>query len=158
MINLSPHIQRVVPLAAGLVSVVLAGVIWMPLLRDGPVSAPVNPAAQTPQGPDATEVLAEGAQELLARPLFHITRRPPVEAAPVQPAAPAPVTLSLTGIVNDETDRIALLRLSNQPDLLRGRVGDSIGNWEIAEITETAVLVTNGDGEQQTISLSSANN
>lgn len=158
MINLSAPLQRTVPLAAGLVSLVLAGVIWMPLTRDEPVRTPVSSGAQTPQGPDAADVLAEGAQELLERPLFHITRRPPEEAAPVQPAAPAPVTLSLTGIVNDETDRIALMRLSNQPDLLRRRVGDTIGSWEIAEITETAVVVTNDDGDRQVISLSSGNN
>jgi hypothetical protein len=102
------------------------------------------------------EVLAEGARNLVGRPLFHITRRPPVIATVAEPA-PVAITLSLTGIVNDENDRIALMRLSNRPDLLRRRVGEKIGNWEIEEITDTSVVVISSDGERQVIALSSGN-
>ncbi len=156
MMKLSPHIQTTVPLAAGLICVVLAGVIWMPLGRDG--QAPSPPATQptASDAPDTMEVLAEGARNLVGRPLFHITRRPPVIATVAEPA-PVAITLSLTGIVNDENDRIALMRLSNRPDLLRRRVGEKIGNWEIEEITDTSVVVISSDGERQVIALSSGN-
>lgn len=154
MISLSAPLQRAIPAAAGLVSLVLAGVIWMPLTRDAPVTLPPSANQQVPDGPDPSAVLQDGAEELLARPLFHMTRRPPVEAAPVAPA-PVVVTLSLTGIVNDENDKIALMRLSNQPDLLRLRVGQTVGNWQVEEITDTSVIVASADGERQVISLSS---
>lgn len=156
MIRLSPHIQTTVPLATGLICLALAGVIWMPLGRDGQATPPPTVQSTPADAPDAMAVLAEGAQDLLERPLFHITRRPPVVATPVEPA-PVAITLSLTGIVNDENDRIALMQLSNRPDLLRRRVGEKIGNWEIEEITDTSVSVISSDGERQVISLSSGN-
>ncbi|WP_108813296.1 hypothetical protein [Loktanella sp. Alg231-35] len=154
--KLSPHLQTTVPLAAGLICVALAGIIWMPLVRDGE-AAPLPAAQSVPSdAPDAMAVLAERSQDLVERPLFHITRRPPVVATVAEPA-PVAITLSLTGIVNDENDRIALMQLSNRPDLLRRRVGEKIGNWEIEEITDTSVVVISSDGERQVISLSSGN-
>lgn len=156
MMKLSPHIQTTVPLTAGLICVVLAGVIWMPLGRDSQATPPPATQSTPSDAPDAMEVLAQGAQHLVERPLFHITRRPPVIATVEEPA-PVAITLSLTGIVNNENDRIALMQLSNRPDLLRRRVGEKIGNWEIEEITDTSVVVISSDGERQVISLSSGN-
>ncbi len=158
MISLSRQVQRTVPLAVGMICLVLAGAIWMPLVDDDQVSLPVNAPAAPAARADISSQLAEGSEELLARPLFHITRRPPEVAAPVVPEAPPPVTLSLTGIVNDETDRIALMRLSSQPELLRGREGENIGDWTIEEITENTVTVANGDGDRMIMSLTSNDN
>ena len=154
--TLSPHIQTTVPLAAGLLSVVLAGVIWMPLGQEPRLTLPEDTASSAPAGPDPEAVIAEGAQELLARPLFHMTRRPP-EIATVAVPVPVIVTLSLTGIVESDNVQVALMRLSNRPELFRAQVGDKVGNWEVAEITKTAVTVITPDGKRETIALATNN-
>jgi hypothetical protein len=153
---LSPHIQRTVPLAAGLLCAVLAGVMWMPLGQSPSASDLPPETTATDTGPDPQEVIAAGAQELLARPLFHITRRPP-EVATVAEPAPVVVTLSLTGIVENNNVQVALMRLSNQPDLFRVNVGEKVGNWEIEEITSTSVTVITADGQRETITLTQNN-
>lgn len=153
---LSPLIQRTVPLAAGLLCAVLAGVMWMPLGQSPNASDLPPPTTAADTGPDPQEVIAEGARELLARPLFHITRRPP-EVATVAEPAPVVVTLSLTGIVENNNVQVALMRLSNQPDLFRVNVGEKVGNWEIEEITSTSVTVITADGQRETITLTQNN-
>lgn len=149
---LSPHLQKTVPLAAGLLCAVLAGIMWMPLNQIPQASDLPPEQAVTPAGPDPQTVIADGAEILLDRPLFHMTRRPPVvEAAPAP--VPVVVTLSLTGIVENDNVQVALMRLSNQPDLFRARVGEKVGNWEIAAITQTSVTVINPDGMREVIDL-----
>ena len=154
--TLSPHIQTTVPLAAGLLAIVLAGVIWMPLGQKPNLSLPEDSANAEPAGPDADTVITQGAQELLARPLFHMTRRPP-EIATVAEPVPVIVTLSLTGIVENDNVQVALMKLSNNPQLFRARVGDKIQNWEISEITPTSVTVITPDGASEVISLTQGN-
>lgn len=153
---LSPHIQKTVPLAAGLLCAVLAGVMWMPL-GQSPRASDLPPETTTADtGPDPRAVIAEGAQQLLARPLFHMTRRPP-EVATVAEPAPVVVTLSLTGIVENDNVQVALMRLSNQQELFRVNVGEKIGNWEIEEITATSVTVITADGKREVINLAQNN-
>jgi hypothetical protein len=154
MSGFSKHIQKTVPLSAGLLCIVLAGLIWMPLTQDGPSAlVKTDTTAIQPTRPDTKAILAEGAQELAARPLFHITRRPPVEAAVEPQPAPVAVTLSLTGIVNSDDVQIAIMRLSNQSELVRGQVGDQVGDWKIEDMTETSVTVIAPDGSRQVINL-----
>lgn len=154
--NLSPHIQTTVPLAAGLLSIVLAGLIWMPLGQEPRLSSRDGAEAAAPTGPDPQTLIAAGAQELLARPLFHITRRPP-EIATVAVPAPVVVTISLTGIVESDSVQVALLRLSNNNQMFRARVGDKVGNWEVLDITPSAVTVITPDGKREVIGLSQGN-
>lgn len=154
--TLSPHIQTTVPLAAGLLAIVLAGVIWMPLGQEPSLTLPEDAANTAPAGPDANTVITQGAQELLARPLFHMTRRPP-EIATVAEPVPVIVTLSLTGIVENDNVQVALMKLSNNPELFRARVGDKIRNWEVVEITPTSVTVITPDGASEVITLTQGN-
>ena len=153
---ISDHIKRTVPFAAGLLCVALAVLIWLPLNRDAGASlvapAPVRDAA----GPNTGQILAEGAQELVNRPLFHITRRPPVVVTAPE-VVPVQVTLSLTGVVNDGDLKIALMRLSNREELFRREVGERLGRWEISDITDTSVTVITADGARQIIELSRPN-
>ena len=154
---LSKHIQETVPLAAGAICLLLAGIVWMPLNQTPTFN---DKEQDTQSAEDAQAViddqLSAGALELLQRPLFHITRRPPeVAAAPVP--APVIVTLSLTGVINSDNVEIALMRLSNRPELFRAQVGDRVGDWTVTDITESAVSVLKSDGTEQTISLNSGN-
>jgi hypothetical protein len=154
--NAVDHIQRWVPVFASAVCLLLAGAIWLPLDSEVPAAPAMQSTAGTTADAEATaDELASGAQQLLNRPLFHITRRPPAETA-ITPAAPVQVTLALTGVLNNDDVQIALLRLSNSPELLRRRVGDQVGEWRILSITKTAVIVLSGDGQEQIIGLSSA--
>ena len=77
-------------------------------------------------------------------------------AAEQPQAAPVSVTLTLTGVLDSDNDQIALLRLSNSPELLRKRVGETVGEWTILGITKTTVSVQNASGEESLIGLSSA--
>jgi hypothetical protein len=150
------HIQRWAPTLVTTLCVGLAGIVWLPLNQD----AAVTPAAATgnfiEQGTQsATDTLANGAQNLLERPLFHVTRRPPEEAQAVQ-IEPVQITLTLTGVLNNEDVQIALLRLSNSPELLRRREGEQVGDWRILDISQSSITVLTADGQEQVIGLSSA--
>lgn len=153
---LSPHIQKTVPLAAGLLCVVLAGIMWMPLGQSPDASDLPPEQTRTQTGPDAEAIIAEGAQTLLARPLFHITRRPPVVATVAEPV-PVVVTLSLTGIVESDNVQVAIMRLSNSAELFRAQIGEKVGNWEIEDITQTSVTVITPEGAREVLALTQGN-
>lgn len=151
------QIQKFAPIVAALMCFGLAGLMWLPLSDAGPTDLPTTPNADAePTTGQSAELLAVGAQTLIERPLFHVTRRPPA-VEPTVEVAPVQVTLSLTGVVNNGDVDIALLRLSNSPQLLRLRVGDQVDEWEILNITKTAVTVLTPDGQEQVIGLSSSN-
>lgn len=151
------QIQKLAPIAATIACIGLAAAIWLPISEASPQNLPANPIADPSAAErDSADLLATGAQSLVERPLFHVTRRPPV-AEPTVEVAPVAVTLSLTGVVNNGDVDIALLRLSNSPELLRLRVGDQAGDWEILNISKTAVTVLTPEGQEQVIGLSSSN-
>jgi len=156
MIGFSKHIHETVPLAAGVICLLMAGMIWMPFGQSPSIEEDAEVAAAVSRQADAEALLSEGAQTLLARPLFHITRRPP-EVATVPTPAPVVVTLSLTGVINSDNVQVALLRLSNRAELFRAEVGDRVGEWEVKHITESAVTVIQPDGTEQIITLSANN-
>ncbi|WP_373636828.1 hypothetical protein [Yoonia sp. BS5-3] len=150
-------VQSFAPLVATALCIALAGVIWLPLnseTRAETGSVQQSDAASTED--PSLGVLQNGAQSLVERPLFHVTRRPPVVAETVQ-SAPEQVSLVLTGVLKNDDVYIALLSLSNSNEVLRQRVGDRFSGWEIVDITPTTVTVINPDGEQQLIGLSSSN-
>ncbi len=148
------HIQRWAPTVATFACIAFGTIIWVPIEPDqASVRSPVENSAEDAAMAEIEAALAAGAEELLNRPLFHVTRRPPQEAAAPAPIQPAEVTLSLTGILNSEDVQIALMRLSNSPELFRGRVGDEIGVWRILDITETTVTVLSNDGDLQQLIL-----
>ena len=150
------HIQRWAPALASAICLLLAGAIWLPLNDDTPVASVPQSFVGTAVDAEATaKALEVGAQQLLDRPLFHTTRRPPLETAATQ-VAPVQVTLALTGVLNNNDVQIALLRLSNSSEILRRRLGEQVGDWRIISITKTSVTVLSGDGQEQVIGLSSA--
>jgi hypothetical protein len=116
----------------------------------------VLPAAEVASEEPAAVAMARPAMdpgEVLARPLFNPTRRPavppPVEAPPPAVAAPPPPVdiaqiVSLAGVAVS-TERIALLRRSSQPQLLRVHEGDLIETWTVERIAADGVLFSNGD-------------
>ncbi|MEM8537909.1 MAG: hypothetical protein AAGF56_08615, partial [Pseudomonadota bacterium] len=97
MTGFSKHIHETVPLAAGVLCLLLAGIIWMPINRTPTLEIDQAAQAAADNQAEARAHIDDGAMHLLQRPLFHMTRRPPeIAAAPVP--APVIVTLSLTGV------------------------------------------------------------
>ena len=128
--------------------------IWVP---------PIAPQAARPAGPHADMLgvrVAEGVEAVAAlipvtteRPLFHATRRPvPPDAPPPAPVAPAQ-TLSLVGILAEEANRIALVRISGSTELYRVDAGGQLGPWKILLIGENFVQVSKDDGDPFVLSI-----
>lgn len=121
------------------------GVNFYATWRDAPVSAPgartlVLPALKlAPLAATPTFTLAPLArfEELIERPLFSASRRPPSEEAPKSPeAAPeAPLDLVLRGVVLTGNRRIALLQSEKgERKALRLLAGDSHAGWVLKAI------------------------
>lgn len=84
------------------------------------------------------------------RPLFTFDRRPyqaPV-AEPMREEPPAPppprIDFELSAIVTTPIDRIALLRTSNAPEMIKLSVGETYEQWTLSEVTANAVVLQNG--------------
>ncbi|MEM9787875.1 MAG: hypothetical protein AAF801_15340 [Pseudomonadota bacterium] len=154
MSRLTQATVGVLPSLTILICLGLAGWMWLPFNRDMTATPRPPQASAANSASQRAGILEAGAQQLAERPLFHMSRRPHVEAE-VAPAAPVEVTLSLTGVLDSDDVQIALLRLSNSPDLLRRRVGETVGDWRIVDITNTSITVVATSGEEQIIGLSS---
>ena len=156
MTKLFDQLQAWAPLVAAVASLAVAGWIWLPQERDlAPATTSTLSIAGNGSQENLEAALQDGAQQLLQRPLFHVTRRPPRQAEQVT-AAPVNVTISLTGILDDNDIQIAILRLSNNPELQRKRIGETIGEWTIIDITKTTVTIRDQNGQEQLIGLTSA--
>jgi hypothetical protein len=86
--------------------------------------------------------------EVLARPVFSPTRRPPVQSA-AEPVAEAAALaevpdLRLHGIVAVGTARVALLGAGNAVAPSRVAPGDEIGSWRVEQIGSDKVVLRRG--------------
>jgi hypothetical protein len=87
----------------------------------------------------------------LERPLFAPSRHksaPPapmvrVEAPP--PPPPAPPKVELLGIMKNNQDIRAVLRVGSTEKVLRVHIGDEVGGWKIAEIAARRVTLSLDD-------------
>lgn len=100
-----------------------------------------NASAQTPTPLQAYD-------EISRRPLFTPTRRPlpppAIKATPtVQPAKPPP-SLVLLGTIITDSERIAFVRLAEQPHGQAIRVDETIGDWKVTEIRADTVVLKSG--------------
>jgi hypothetical protein len=107
-----------------------------------PPSATANPVASQPL--DALAATRE-------RPLFSPTRRPVPPPAviarvepppPPPPAPPEPPSLALFGIVMDGEGARAVVRASSSDKVVRLRIGDEIGGWQVTQIERQRLVVS----------------
>ena len=101
----------------------------------------------------------EDSFEILERPLFETTRRPPEEGGTeIVSAEEAEITLrsleaSLTGVIITDARRIIIIR-DDRGEERRLEVGDEIGGWILDVIeSEQAQLIDQNGEERRTLSL-----
>ncbi len=90
--------------------------------------------------------------DIVVRPLFNETRRPP---APVVKEAPAPapkqqtpITFEITGILISPTERIAIVR-DNRASVVRAHEGQEINGWIVEAIKVDRVVFRQGDRQEE---------
>ena len=106
--------------------------------------------------PEAPLIAEAPSGALTARPLFDPSRRPetPAETPIPVPAAPPPVTLSLSGIVGDTaTGFTAIFRMSNVAGLRMVRAGDRIDRWVVVDVTGRSVRLQDDSGTMEVLDL-----
>ena len=151
--NNAEHLHLAV-LALVLASIcVLELVLW---------SARADLAALASSGPNATGITSEiripplpDSHEFTARPLFHQTRRAPLIAPEPEPAheeyveeelpetAPTP-DYALSAVIIAEGQRIAYLSEAEGMALIPVRQGESIGEWQLAEVGQDYAVLESG--------------
>ena len=138
------------------ISCILALWVWMPKNLD---------TAQEQARPtyDLSESVTEMQKRMSdlvvvtgTRPLFNVSRRPaptsqPRPDAPISAPPPEQVTLNLVGVLGDQGNYVALVRLSDSPQLYRLEVGQQIGQFQIMAIEDASIQVSNDDGETEQI-------
>jgi len=88
--------------------------------------------------------------ELIARPLFAQTRRPPPRA-PVHTQSPSPPPVATTngmvllGVLNTGAKAVALVTVPGQSRPYLVTVGDKLGDWKITSIKPDRILLRTGD-------------
>jgi general secretion pathway protein N len=113
-----------------------------------PAPAPAAAPAATPASNDDLPALDE-LTATRERPLFSSTRRPPEVEPPPQAAAPITEATSmpfeLVGIVLGSDVSAAIFRNTESKEETRVGKGEKIGNWNVEEISERAVVLHGGD-------------
>lgn len=135
----------------------LAGLVAHQITDERPAApdvgaAPVKAAADdgTPETPAVVEFPSEDLiDEIVARPLFSASRRPPPPELTAGSVAATPPddkpTLELIGTMLAGDDHIALLKHPTD-GLLRLRPGESVGGWTIVDVQNQLVSLEDGDG------------
>lgn len=129
-----------------------------------PVSRHVPPplvaaAAEAPAKPSETLKLAAIGtfSEMVKRPLFARTRRPPLPPAAVAAARPQPVvaaiptptrietgTFRLIGVVIDGDERVALVRQGGRGEIHSVSKGERVAGWTVEAVETESVKLRQG--------------
>ncbi|MEM6888118.1 MAG: hypothetical protein AAF636_08265 [Pseudomonadota bacterium] len=128
---------------------VLALAIWFPQGHTAPETASVVETSLEQRVFQKEARLGALTNTIAARPVFHASRRP--VAAPE--AAPTPkAVLSLVGVIGNEDESIALMKVSTSSEVYRLKKGGSIGPWSVVSIASDRVYISEANGEPFQIS------
>ena len=137
-------------LCIGLASIVYWQVENPPSFPSG-IAATDGPAGPDPTGALQAEFtfppLAEFS-EIVSRPLFSPSRRPPEETDDSDTDAappPSPSRFILAGVIISAEERMVLLRRVNSTDLIRALLGQEIDGWYVVLIESDRVTLRRGD-------------
>ncbi len=100
-------------------------------------------------------------RETLNRPLFAPRRRRPppkkVVRLPPPPKPPPPKpklpSYELLGIMKNGSRALAILREKQTQNTFRVEIGDSIGGWEVSDITSKRIVLRGSAGDGQKVTL-----
>jgi hypothetical protein len=148
--------------AAGL-GVVCAALGWLDLYLYTGSNGPVEPVLATerdqvevaplPPQPSFSMAAAEDFAEIVERPIFSPTRRPPEALPETATEVDAPsLDVVLEGVVITEAQRLALLRPEAGGPLVRVPEGERILGWAVVAVTPYSVTVRRGE-EESTLEL-----
>lgn len=144
----------------GAAAVAFATVSWL-LVSDllalggiGPIppvqeasQAPADPARVQESEPGWVERALEDFSEILERPVFTASRRPPERREQAgEPAQPLSVVIS--GILITPESRMALMSPVKDQKARRLRVGDTIQGWRVVGIEQRRVIIRRGSVER----------
>lgn len=135
----------------GLACFALAGLIYeeldRPAIEPAAIAALVRPrpdqAVAPAAAPSFTMPPMRDYAEVVARPLFSETRRPPPEA-PRGPPVPAS-SFTVVGIIVSESGRHALIEHGQPPRLERVIEGQELGGWTVESILPGRVVIRHAD-------------
>lgn len=130
-------------------SLLFAGalMVWVSPISKLPASRPRPPAP--PETAIITVPAIPDMSQLIARPIFSETRRPPPVAKKplLSPSLPAATTagMVLLGVLNTGKTQVALVTLpgGNQPYLVAP--GDKLGDWMVTKILTGSIMLKSGN-------------
>ena len=137
-------------LCIGLASIVYWQVEYPPTFpsRMAVADGPAEPdPTRTPQAEFTISPLA-AFSEIVDRPLFSPSRRPPQETDDSDTDAappPSPSRFILAGVIISAEERMVLLRRVNSTDLIRALLGQEIDGWYVVLIESDRVTLRRGD-------------
>src|SRR5690242_11129724 len=151
---MSRHLkQRLLPWLVSCAALAMIGIIVLevrarPAVDPGPSKSAVF-ETQLTQSPPARRAIPEKTKftEIVERPLFWSSRRPPFEQAPETPSAG--LNYSLFGVVISTGAPVALLKADAGGDPVRVQVGEAISGWTVARIDSDRVLMKQGGMERE---------
>jgi hypothetical protein len=144
---------RLLPWLVSCAALVMIGIIVLEVRAQPAVDLrPPNPSvfeAHVTQPPPARRPIPEKAKfaEIVERPLFWSSRRPPYEQAPETPAAG--LDYSLFGVVISTDAPVALLKPEAGGEPIRVQVGEAISGWTVARIESDRVLMRQNGMERE---------
>lgn len=141
------------PLAA--ICLALAGTMyWQVTGRDDPhkVTLPSMPApVQDDVIPDDAELPVpprEQFAEVVSRPLFSPTRRPPEQEVQAAESPPTqPLDIDLLGVVIWRSQRMALVRPRNDANAMQVAEGGTVSGWTVVVIEPSGVTFRQGESQ-----------
>ncbi len=136
------------------VCLALAAFVYVPVVTEAPGPAPARGGGETPAlaalpaQPSYAMAPVEDFSEILDRPLFSPTRRPPAQGV-VSVEAPEPeLQVTLVGVIISSEEQIAIVRLKDADRFARLSVGDSLQGWILDSIEPSRVTFRRGDLEE----------
>ena len=140
------------------VCIALASVVYGQMQMTPPEPAPwggpggnnaeAPPLAALPEQPSYTLAPVEDFSEVLDRPLFSPTRRPPAEGAVPAPDSEPELEVTLVGVIISSEEQIAIVKPKDGSRLLRLSVGDSFQGWAVDSIEKSRIIFRRGDIEE----------
>ncbi len=121
----------------------------LPEMSDGAIPDAVSGnTVETQIGAEAVPVPPIGTfAQIVERPLFRPDRRPPAATpieAPTQQQTPAPepeVEWTLIGVGQNESGRVAILRIDGTTEPMRARVGDQLAGRIVKNISANEITL-----------------